>query len=90
VSLSPHLQRKLQETLGREAAEDLVNRMGQVDSLRADVAELRHEMQLGFARMESKMEAMLERRFGDLLRWSFVFWTGAVLAVAALAGVLGR
>lgn len=24
----------------------------------------------------------------DLMRWSFVFWVGAVAAVAALAGVL--
>ena len=88
MSLSPHLQRKLQESLGQEAAEDLVSWMEQADSHRADVAELRHEMQLGFARLESKMEAILEKRFSDLLKWSFLFWTGAVLAIAALAGVL--
>jgi hypothetical protein len=25
---------------------------------------------------------------GDLMKWSFVFWCGAVASVAALAGVL--
>ena len=34
----------------------------------------------------------VDRRVGeakaDLMRWSFVFWVGAVAAVAALAGVL--
>jgi hypothetical protein len=25
---------------------------------------------------------------GDLIKWSFVFWVGAVGAIAALAGVL--
>jgi hypothetical protein len=34
------------------------------------------------------MEARSERRFGDLIKWSFVFWVGAVAAIAMLAGVL--
>ena len=54
--------------------------------LRADIAELRQEMQVGFAALETRFE----RRFGDLIKWSFVFWVGAVAAVAMLAGVLGR
>ena len=90
MPISPTLLHKLQETLGREAAEDLVTWMEQ-----ADIGELRHEMQLGFARMdarftqtESKLEALFERRVSDLMKWSFVFWCGAVAAIAALAGVL--
>jgi hypothetical protein len=51
--------------------------------LRADIAELRHEMQVGFARLETRFE----RRFGDLIKWSFVFWVGAVAAIAMLARV---
>lgn len=62
--------------------------MEKADSHRADVAELRHEMQLGFTWLESRMEAMLEKRFGEPLKWSFLFWVGAVSAIAALAGVL--
>jgi hypothetical protein len=48
-----------------------------------------------FAAFESRLdtglahlEARMERRFADLLKWSFVFWVGAVGAVAALAGAL--
>ena len=55
-----------------------------IQSLRADVAELRHEMRLGFARIE----AQGDRTTATLLKWSFVFWVGAVGAIAALAGVL--
>jgi hypothetical protein len=32
----------------------------------------------------------IERRFSDLLLWSFVFWVGAVAAIAMLARILGR
>ncbi len=59
------------------------------------IVELRHEMQLGFAKMESRidhrataLEALVEKRAADLMKWSFVFWVGAVGAIAALAGVL--
>jgi hypothetical protein len=30
----------------------------------------------------------LEQRSADLMKWSFLFWVGAVGAIAALAGVL--
>jgi predicted nucleic acid-binding Zn-ribbon protein len=58
---------------------------------RADIAELRQEMQVGFAKVHEEMarlETRLERRFSDLIKWSFVFWVGAVGAIAILAGVL--
>jgi len=70
--------------------------------LTAAVSELRQEMATGFGRIRQEtatgfgqvrqemgqLEARLERRIGDLLKWSFVFWVGAVGAIAALAGVL--
>jgi hypothetical protein len=87
-----------------EAAFSLVdNRFGEMrQEMQAGFAavdvrflEFRQEMQLGFARMETrfaeldgKFETKLERRFGDLLKWSFLFWCGAVGAIAALARVL--
>src|SRR3989442_2340813 len=49
--------------------------------LRADIAELRHEMQVGFATLETRFE----RRVGDVIKWSFVFWVGAAGAIAMLA-----
>ena len=48
------------------------------------LSEQQQEMRLGFANLESR----LERRFGDLIKWSFVFWCGAVGAVALLARAL--
>lgn len=61
------------------------------EAMRADLAELRQEMRVGFAELRQEMarlEARFERRFGDLIKWSFVFWVGAVAAIAMLAGVL--
>jgi hypothetical protein len=99
MPLSPHMSRKLQDALGVEAGEELVTWMSNVDDLRADVAELRHEMDRRFTAMESRLEnrieqsalrieALIERRTADLMKWSFLFWVGAVAAIAALAGVL--
>jgi hypothetical protein len=34
------------------------------------------------------MTILFERRFGDLIKWSFVFWVGAVGAIAMLARAL--
>jgi hypothetical protein len=129
VPITPRLSRKLHQTLGDEAGDDLVTWMQQLDLQRAelrelnelnfsrlevrfgaidarfgaidarfgaieerltgmatrvDLAELREEMKVGFATLETK----LERRISDLIKWSFVFWVGAVGAVAVLAGVL--
>src|SRR6266516_4605713 len=61
------------------------------ESMRADLAELRQEVQVGFAKMHEEMarlETRFERRFGDLIKWSFVCWVGAVGAIAMLAGVV--
>ena len=89
------MSRKLQEALGHEAGEELVTWMSNVDDLRGDLAELRHDMDKRFAAVESRMdqgfarlETLIERRSADLIKWSFVFWVTAVGAIAALAGVL--
>jgi hypothetical protein len=36
----------------------------------------------------SSAGATCERRFGELIKWPFVFWVGAVGAIAMLAGAL--
>ena len=101
VPITPRLSQKLQQTLGGQEGAEFVNWMHEMDArvsdvatrgdlaqlradLRADFAELRHEMQVGFATLETRFE----RRFGDLIKWSFVFWVGAVAAIAMLARVL--
>lgn len=58
----------------------------------ARLNELTHVMNARFAQLEAtvvgRLEAKIEQRTADLMKWSFVFWVGAVAAVAALAGVL--
>ena len=123
MSIPPRLASKLNETLGAQAAEDLVSWLdesrAQHSELRADVAELRHEMETRFvatnAAMATKDELhaletnlrgeihgvetrlglqiagvsnQVEKSAATLIQWSFVFWVGAVAAVALLAGVL--
>src|SRR5881409_722484 len=62
MPISPHLLRKLHETLGAEAAEDLASRLEAMDANRGDIGELRHEMQLGFTRVDARF-ASLEAKF---------------------------
>jgi hypothetical protein len=83
-----------------EARAEMDLRFTQVDTrfaeLRAEIdtrftridtrfAELRDEMHTGFATLEAK----LDRRFAELIKWSFVSWVGStvtlVVALAALA-----
>ena len=51
--------------------------------LHAMATELRKEMHTSATELRTEMHT----RFNDLLKWSFVFWVGAVGSVAALAGV---
>lgn len=87
----------LRESLGPHAAEDLVTIVDEMRAehaaFRADFAESRREVNARFDRMDERFQA-LEIRLGevkaDLMKWSFVFWVGAVTAIAVLAGVLER
>jgi hypothetical protein len=54
----------------------------------ARFADTDRRMDAGFAEQReamARLETLFERRFGDLLKWSFVFSCGAVGAVAMLA-----
>jgi hypothetical protein len=54
----------------------------------ARFAEFGARMDLRFAEQReanARLETLFERRFGDLIKWSFVFWCGAVAAIAMLA-----
>ena len=69
MGISQHLRRKLQEALGAEAAADLVSQIEDMSTLRGDLGELRHEMQLGFSRVDArfeKLEATLDARFASI------------------------
>ncbi len=83
MPVPPQLQRKLQDVLGVDAAEDLVTMLESLDANRGDVRELRHEMQLGFSRMESAFEKALRER----TRFFFVAWA---VILAAIIGIYAR
>ena len=79
--------------------EQIDARFAQIDA-RFEQIERRFEqfetkIDTGFAAADTKLqtgllqiEIRMERRFADLLKWSFVFWVGAVGAIAVLAGVM--
>lgn len=113
MAVPQRLTHRLQQTLGAEAAEDLVNLLSGLElqrnewtafraDMRAEFAEFRGEMRGEFAQLRAEMlsqqleiqkqvstfSASLEKVRADLLKWSFLFWTGAVASIALLAGVL--
>ncbi|NIM51184.1 MAG: hypothetical protein GTN62_14690 [Gemmatimonadales bacterium] len=52
--------------------------------LRQEIAELRGEMQAGFARLEGKFEQQLGGLRADMVKWMFLFWAGTALTVLGL------
>jgi hypothetical protein len=92
MSLPSHARRKLKEALGDDASEAVMSWIDDIDSRRDELAQVgesvaavRLAMQIGSA----TLDATIARGNAQLVRWSFVFWTSAVLSIAALARVLG-
>jgi hypothetical protein len=92
MAISQHLRRKLQEVLGSEAAADLLSQIEDMITLRADLNELRHEMQLGFARIDARFEklegqlaTLIEKGLRDQTRFFFLAWS---VLLAAIVGLL--
>lgn len=68
----------------------------------ARFAEQQHWMDLRFADVQlrlvdqdqksevrfSRLETRIERRFGDLMKWSFLFWCGGIGAMVTLVRLL--
>ncbi len=53
--------------------------------LHAEVSAVRMEMRAGFSELKlaiANAEVKSERRFADLLKWSFLFWCGTFAAAA--------
>ena len=70
MPISAHLLRKLQDTLGMDAAADLTTIVETVEATRADLAELRHEFDLLKARVdELPTKADLKDAFWVQTRW---------------------
>src|ERR1051325_1345201 len=82
VPITPRLSQKLQQTLGGQEGAEFVNWMHRMD---AHVSEVATRSDLGELRADfAQLETRLQRRIGDLIKWSFVFWVSAVAAIAML------
>ena len=79
MPVSSHLLRKLQESLGADAATDLVNILDDMESLRADVAELRHQMLREFETVRTRLDGMATKADLRLTQVGLVFGFIAVL-----------
>ena len=53
------------------------------EELRGDVHRIEKLMIEGFGNLRAELGSVKS----DLMKWSFVFWVGAVTAIAALAGI---
>jgi hypothetical protein len=85
---SPHLHRKLQESLGGDdAGEELGALIDRIDPIRGDIAELRHSVQANIAELRHDMKQGFEKAAKEQLRFLFLAW--AVL-LAAIVGLYGR
>ncbi|MBI3493428.1 MAG: hypothetical protein HY047_16850 [Acidobacteria bacterium] len=58
----------------------------ETSKLRLELAQLRGEMQTGFAALRQEMA---DGRFG-LLKWAFVFWVGQLVSVVGIVALLLR
>ena len=65
MAATPHLQRKLQQTLGAEAAGDLSAWMQSMDAHQTEIGGLRREMQAGFAKIDERF-AKIDERFASI------------------------
>lgn len=94
-----HVPPALQEQLGPEAALGLVsavNAAGKewkagVMTATADRFERRLvEVGAGLQRQMTEAESRLQARMTDLIKWSFIFWIGQVIAMTAIMSALLR
>jgi hypothetical protein len=83
MTIAANLSRKLYDTLGDEAAEAMVDWMQRVDTQRSELRELND---LSFACIDARIAAAIAElreklAYADLLKWQFVFWATAMIAL---------
>lgn len=97
MALPARLARKLHEVLGTQSGEDIVRLMNELIVQRDQTAQAQREILTALGALGDRiqnLEVRLTRQIGDvkadLMKWSFLFWVGAVSAIALLAGALDR
>lgn len=79
--------RKLRNSLGVEG-ENLVTWLEEEHVERSLLGEEMTRMRGDMAATEMRLGERISNVKADLMKWSFVFWVGAIAAIAILAGVL--
>lgn len=59
-------------------------------ALRAEMVEMKASLRQDVAELTSDLRQEMASRHFALLKWSFLFWIGQAVTVAALLGVAGR
>jgi hypothetical protein len=86
---------------GHEWEDDVIELRGEMHALRGDMTKLECTLRSDMGRMESGLRAdMVKLESGlrgdisrletTLLKWSFLFWIGQVIAMSGIMGVLLR
>jgi hypothetical protein len=91
---SSHLHSKLQQTLGSNAADELVTMLDDFEAMRGDMAEMRHEMTLfradmgaEFKSLRFEMSATIEKGLREQTRFFFLAWS---VILATIIGLYAR
>jgi hypothetical protein len=86
------LRRKLRDKLGTDTGEEFVSWLDEMRAEHArdrrEMADLLHGVEARLTEQIHAVELSVREVQSNLMKWSFVFWCGAVAAIAALAGVL--
>jgi hypothetical protein len=94
MAASPHLSRKIQDTLGNEAGGELIGILDRaandISELRGDVAELGHRMDVGFARIDARFETVGKVMEQELRKQTQFFFLAWAVILAAIVGLYVR
>jgi hypothetical protein len=78
----------------RSQHREVLAAVGTVEATQHALLDRIQGVEVSLGKRISEVEVRLVREIGnvkaDLMKWSFLFWVGAVTAIALLAGVLGR
>jgi hypothetical protein len=105
MALPAPLPQSLRKALGPEAGDELMtwlqemraeaaqSRQEMVAAIQASelrMVERINQLEVRLIDRISKVDVHVADAKADLMKWSFVFWVGAVAAIALLAGVLNQ
>ena len=94
MAASPHLSRRISDALGADAEGELIGIVDRtandISELRGDVAELRHQMEVGFSRVDARFETVGQLLEKELRRQTQFFLLAWAVILAAIIGLYTR